>query len=146
LTSDYALTEIVDILTRTMGEMESRVLTRGEFVELSMRQLHYLDAVHRLGHPTLSELAQAMEVSRPSATAAIGKLATAGFVVKVASDEDRRVAHVYLTKKGERIVRLHEEVHQAVADLFIKALNRHELQELVRMMNKVVDHFNPVSA
>jgi len=146
LTSGYALTEIVDILTRTMGEMESRVLAGGEFAELSMRQLHYLDTVHRLGHPTLSELAQEMDISRPSATAAIGKLATAGFVVKVTSDEDRRVAHVHLTPKGERIVRLHEEVHQAVADLFTNALDRDELKALVRMMNKVVAHLNPGSA
>jgi DNA-binding MarR family transcriptional regulator len=143
LASDYALTEIVEILTRTMGEMESRVLKEGEFAELSMRQLHYLDTVHRLDHPTLSELAQAMEISRPSATAAIGKLAAAGFVVKVTSDEDRRVAHVHLTHKGERIVRLHAAVHQAVADLFTGALDPSELQELVRMLNKVVAHLNP---
>jgi DNA-binding MarR family transcriptional regulator len=138
MSSDYSLTEIVEILTRTMGEMESKVLAGREFSALSMRQLHYLDVVHRLGHPTLSEVAREMDVSRPSATAAVAKLAAAGFVIKVTSDEDRRVAHVHLAGKGERIVRLHEEVHQAVADLFISALNRRELQELVRMMNKIV--------
>lgn len=137
---DHSLTEIVEILTRTMGEMESRVLAGREFAELSMRQLHYLDVVHRLGHPTLSEVAQAMGISRPSATAAIAKLATAGFVVKVSSDEDRRMAHVHLAKKGERIVRLHEEVHQAVADLIARALSPGELKTLVRMLNKVVAH------
>ena len=140
---EYSLTEIVDILTRTMGEMESRVLAGGEFAELSMRQLHYLDTVHRLGHPTLSELALSMEISRPSATAAIGKLSSAGFAVKVSSDEDRRVAHVHLTKKGKRIVRLHEAVHQAVADIFTEALGQRELQQLVRMLNKVIAHLNP---
>ena len=145
MASGYTLTEIVNILTRTMGEMESRVLKEGDFAALSMRQLHYLDTVHRLGHPTLSELALSMEISRPSATAAIGKLASAGFVVKVTSDEDRRVAHVHLTKKGERIVRLHEAVHQAVADLFTDALDQSELQDLVRMLNKVIAHLNPES-
>jgi DNA-binding MarR family transcriptional regulator len=146
VTADYSLTEIVDILTRTMGEIESRALAGGEFAALSMRQLHYLDVVHRLGHPTLSELAGAMGISRPSATAAVAKLAAAGFVVKVTSDEDRRVAHVHLAQKGERIVRLHDAVHQAVADLFTSALTRRELQELVRMMNKVVAHLGPKTA
>ena len=135
---DYTLTEIVDILTRTMGEMESRVLSGSEFAELSMRQLHYLDLVDRLGHPTLSELAGALGVSRPSVTAAVAKLAEAGFVAKVASDEDRRVSHVHLAKRGHRIVRLHDEVHQAVADLFTNALTKRELHELVRMLNKVI--------
>ena len=135
---DYTLTEIVDILTRTMGEMESRVLSGSEFAELSMRQLHYLDLVDRLGHPTLSELAGALGVSRPSVTAAVAKLAEAGFVAKVASDEDRRVSHVHLAKKGHRIVKLHAAVHQSVADLFTDALTKQELRELVRMLNKVI--------
>jgi DNA-binding MarR family transcriptional regulator len=135
---DYTLTEIVDILTRTMGEMESRVLSGSEFAALSMRQLHYLDAISRLGHPTLSELARELDVSRPSVTAAVAKLADAGLVAKVASDEDRRVSHVHLAKKGHRIVAMHDAVHQSVADLFTSALNKRELHELVRMLNKVI--------
>jgi len=138
---DYTLTEIVDILTRTMGEMEARVLSGSEFAELSMRQLHYLDVVDRLGHPTLSELAGELGVSRPSVTAAVAKLAEAGFVAKVASDEDRRVSHVHLAKRGQRIVKLHAAVHQAVADLFTNALTKPELGELVRMLNKVISRF-----
>ena len=138
MATTYTLTDIVEILTRTMGEMESRVLSGSEFAELSMRQLHYLDVVNRLGHPTLSELAQELGVSRPSVTAAVAKLANAGFLVKVASDEDRRVAHVHLAKKGRHIVMLHDKVHQSVADLFTNALNKRELHELVRMLNKVI--------
>ena len=138
MAADYTLTEIVDILTRTMGEMESRVLSGSEFAALSMRQLHYLDMINRLGHPTLSELAQELGVSRPSVTAAVTKLMEAGFVAKVASDEDRRVSHVHLAKKGHRIVKLHDAVHQSVADLFTNALNKRELRELVRMLNKVI--------
>ena len=134
----YTLTEIVEMLTRTMGEMESRVLSGNDFAELSMRQLHYLDLVDRLGHPTLSELAQELGVSRPSVTAAVAKLVDAGFVVKVASDEDRRVTHVHLAKKGRHVVMLHDKVHQSVADLFTKTLNTRELQELIRMLNKVI--------
>jgi len=138
MAADYTLTEIVDILTRTMGEMESRVLSGSEFAALSMRQLHYLDMINRLGHPTLSELAQELGVSRPSVTAAVTKLMEAGFVAKVASDEDRRVSHVHLAKKGHRIVKLHDAVPQSVADLFTNALNKRELRELVRMLNKVI--------
>lgn len=135
---DHTLTEIVEILTRTMGEMESRVLAGSEFAELSMRQLHYLDVVNRLGHPTLSELARELGVSRPSVTAAVARLTEAGFVAKVASDEDRRVSHVHLAKRGQRMIKLHDAVHQSVADLFTNALTQRELDELIRMLNKVI--------
>jgi DNA-binding MarR family transcriptional regulator len=134
----YTLVEIVDILTRAMGEMESHVLAGSDFADLSMRQLHYLDVISRIGHPTLSELAQEMGVSRPSVTTAVAKLVKAGYLTKVASDEDRRVAHVHLAPKGKRIVKLHDEVHQSVADLFARTLSKRELHALVRMLNKVV--------
>jgi DNA-binding MarR family transcriptional regulator len=136
--ADHTLTEIIDILTRAMGEMETHVLAGSAFTELSMRQLRYLDQVDRMGHPTPSELAQALGVSRPSVTTAVGKLAAAGYVKKVASDEDRRVAHLHLTAKGRRIVSLHDAVHQAMAELFTRVLDRSELDALVRMLNKVV--------
>lgn len=135
---DHELTEIIEILTRAMGEMESHALAGSDFAELSMRQLHYLDLVSRLEHPTPSELARELGVSRPSVTAAVAKLVEGGYVAKVPSDEDRRVAHVHLTAKGQRIVRLHDEVHQAVAALFARALSRKELAMLVSLLNKVI--------
>jgi DNA-binding MarR family transcriptional regulator len=146
MAAEYTLTEIVDILTRAMGEMESHALAGSEFAALSMRQLHYLDMIHRLGHPTLSELAQELGVSRPSVTAAVAKLVAAGYLKKVTSDEDRRVAHVHLAPKGRRIVRLHDAVHQSVADLFTRALNRSELNEMIRMLNKVIAHLNATAS
>lgn len=138
MTANHTLTEAIAILTRVMGEMESKVVAGSPFAELSMRQLQYLDLVDRLGHPTPSELARELDISRPSVTAALGKLAAAGYVVKIASDEDRRVAHVHLTDKGRRIVRLHDAVHQAMAERFSDALSRTELDTLVRMLNKVI--------
>lgn len=146
MAAEYSLTEIVDILTRAMGEMESHALSGSEFAALSMRQLHYLDLVHRLGHPTLSELARELGISRPSVTTAVAKLVAAGYLKKVTSDEDRRMAHVHLAPKGRRMVRLHGEVHQSMARLFTDALSRSELNEMTRMLNKVIDHLDSAVA
>ena len=140
MTSDLSLTEIIDMLTRAMGEMEARVLAGSEFASLSMRQLHYLDQVDRMGHPTLSELARELGVSRPSVTAAVGKLVDGGYLKKVASDEDRRVAHVHLAAKGRRIVKLHEGVHASLAQMFTDALDEREMKSLIQMLNKVIGH------
>lgn len=137
MTAKSELIEIIDVLTRRMGEMESQVLAHSEFAELSMRQLGYIEAVARLGHPTFSELAQELGVSRPSVTAAVNKLTRQGLVAKVASDEDRRVAHLHLTPQGERVSGLHADVHRALAALICRALKRKELKELVRLLQKV---------
>jgi DNA-binding MarR family transcriptional regulator len=111
-----------------------------------MRQLHYLDQVDRLGQPTFSELARELGVSRPSVTAAVAKLVAAGYLKKVASDEDRRVAHIHLAAKGKRIVKLHEQVHAALARMFTDALDEREMRVLIRMLNKVIAHSQAIDA
>jgi DNA-binding MarR family transcriptional regulator len=133
------LTALIEILTRRLGEMEARALSRGAFAQLSMRQLQYVDVIARLGHPTLSELARALAVSKPSVTAAVARLEATGFLARVPSDEDRRVAHVHLTRKGRRVNRLHDDTHRALAGLFCDALDETELHALVQLLDKVVD-------
>jgi DNA-binding MarR family transcriptional regulator len=139
MTDRKRLTAIIEVLTRRIGEIEARVLSGGAFAQLSMRQLQYVDVIARLGHPTLSELARELAVSRPSVTAAVARLETSGLVARVPSDEDRRVAHVHLTRKGRRVNRLHDDTHRALAGLFCDALDRTELHTLVLLLDKVVD-------
>ena len=82
---EYTLPEIIEILARTFGEMESRFLMKGLFAELSMRQLHYVELIHELENPTLSELAYRLDVSKPTVTTTINRLVASGFIEKRAS-------------------------------------------------------------
>ena len=133
-----AFDQLIAILTRSFAELESQALNEGELAELSMKQLIYLDTIASLDHPTFSDLAKRMEVSKPSVTAIIGKLMLKGYVEKVQSAEDRRAFHLLLTDKGKTLSQMHENIHRRIAEHFTHALDQQELHQFARLLNKAL--------
>ena len=130
--------QLIAILTRAFAELESQELNEGELAELSMKQLVYLDTIASLDHPTFSDLAKRMQVSKPSVTAIVGKLMQKGYVEKVQSAEDRRAFHLLLTDKGKTLSQMHENIHRRIAEHFTHALDQQELHQFARLLNKAL--------
>jgi DNA-binding MarR family transcriptional regulator len=136
----YTLAEIIERLSKSMQDHEALVTAKSEFANLSVTQIHYLDAIRHLDKPAISELAEHQQVTKPTATVTLEKLERAGYITKVPSLDDHRVSHVNLTEKGLRIADLHDEIHQGYADFFIEALDSDEIDTIVLLLNKVVSH------
>jgi len=103
-----------------------------------VRQLEYIDVINKLDNPNLGEIARALKLSKPSVTAIVEKLAGKGYIQKFQSDEDRRSFHVHLSAKGRKLVELHNETHNRIANLFKSSLDSKDLKALVALLNKVV--------
>lgn len=137
----YTLAEIIERLSKSMQDHEDQITKESVFANLSVTQIHYLDAIRHLqAPPTISELAEIMKVTKPTATNALDRLEHDDYVHKVPSSEDRRVWYVHLTTKGLKISELHDQIHQGYAKLFEKALNKNELEQIVHLLNKVMVH------
>lgn len=137
----YTLAEIIERLSQSMQDHEDAVTRKSVFAKLSLTQIHYLDAIRHLdAPPTISELAEYLKVTKPTATNALERLEQEGYLRKVPSSEDRRVWHVHLTTKGLKISGLHDQIHQGYAELFDKALTKNEMNQIVALLNKVVAH------
>ena len=134
----YTLVELITIITRLIGDGEMRFIREYESAGITARNIEYIDAIHRLGNPNLSEIARALNLSKPSVTAIVDKLIDKGYIRKFQSDEDRRSFHVHLSEKGEELVRMHQEAHNTIADLFRNTLDDRDLKALIRILNKVV--------
>jgi DNA-binding MarR family transcriptional regulator len=137
----YTLAEIIERLSKSMQDHEDAVTRESVFSNLSVTQIHYLDAIRHLdAPPTISELAQYLRVSKPTVTTALDRLEHDGYIRKVPSAEDRRVWYVHLTTKGLKISDLHDEIHQGYSRNFETALDDKELAKLVALLNKVMTH------
>jgi DNA-binding MarR family transcriptional regulator len=130
--------QLISILTRSFAELESQALNESELAELSMKQLVYLDTIARLDHPTFSDLAKSLGVSKPSVTAIVRKLLQKGYVEKVQSAEDRRAFYVLLTEKGKDLSLLHDNIHRRIAKHFSQALDENELNQFARLLSKAL--------
>ena len=134
----YTLVELIEILTKLIGDWELQFIQQYTEEGFTVRQLEYIDVIDKLGNPNLGEIARALKLSKPSVTAIVEKLVVKGYIQKFQSDEDRRSFHVHLSAKGRKLVEMHNETHKRIAELFQISLEGKDLKTLVALLNKVV--------
>jgi DNA-binding MarR family transcriptional regulator len=134
----YSLDEIIAIMTRTFSELEAKALHESDLGDLSMRQIVYLDKIAEMDKPTFSDVAKALNITKPSVTAIVSKLIQKGFLRKEQSSEDKRSYFVLLTEQGKRIIAIHQNLHKQIAHHFASALNESELHQLAKLMFKAL--------
>jgi DNA-binding MarR family transcriptional regulator len=133
-----SLERSVELLTRFIAELESNAFQQEGFSELSLRQVLYVETIARLEHPSYSELADVLGITRPSVTTLVGKLIRKGFVQRVQDGEDRRSFHIVLTEKGQQFSRMHRKTHRQVVQSLIGHLDQKEIEQLAGLLSKIV--------
>lgn len=136
--ADLNLVELIDVITRYIGELEVEFIHVVEKAGVTVRQMQYIDAISRLKHPSLGEIAQELGLSKPSITSIVDKLESQGYLERVKSDEDRRSAHVHLTARALELVKMHEDVHRNIAGFFEKNLEDRDIKTLTAILNRSV--------
>ena len=133
------LEKVIETASAIMAEMEERAFEDERFSELSMRQMLYLNTIIRMGHPTFSDLARELNVSKPSVTANVGTLIRKGYVAKIQDHEDLRSYHIVTTQKALDFNELHQNVHKNLAHHLAAQLNPNEVEQLAALLAKAFD-------
>ena len=107
-----------------------------------MHQLYCIELIKNLQNPSLTELAEKMNIAKASISVMIERLEKNKFLYKISSDNDRRSAHVHLTEKGEKAASLHTELHKRIADLLTEGMTESEKEILIVLLNKSVKSLN----
>ncbi|MBN2501602.1 MAG: MarR family transcriptional regulator [Anaerolineales bacterium] len=132
-----SLADIIATISRTLAQMEAKAIEESDFADLSMKQIYYLETIARLESPTFTDLAETLDVTKPSITAIVNLLQRKGYVKRQQSQTDRRAYHIVLTEEGKRIGHLHQDLHAKMAAVFTSRLTHSELQTLNAMLYKV---------
>lgn len=107
----HELNELLVSTYREITRIEELALRGMSKNTLSIAELHMLDAVGRDGC-TVTDIAQSMGISMPSATIAIKKLEKKGYVTKERDPEDARKVCIRLTLEGRRAEAAHHWFHR----------------------------------
>ena len=130
---------IIEQLSGMMGQMEESAKEQYNYAGLTLTQMHYLEVISHLDNPNMTELASALRLSKPTVTVAVEKLIERDYLFKVQSDADRRSQHIHLTEKGKLINEMHDYGHRRIVESFQRNLTKEELDELVRLLGKIVE-------
>jgi DNA-binding MarR family transcriptional regulator len=127
----------VEMISQLMGELESKAFEMEGFSDITMNQMLYLETISRLERPTFGDIADHLEVTRPSVSTIVKKLINLDYVYKEQSETDGRVFYLHLTEKGLRFNELHSEVHQILAQRITQRLNQEEIKDLAVLLAKI---------
>ncbi|MEW9096805.1 MAG: MarR family transcriptional regulator [Clostridiaceae bacterium] len=125
-----------DILT-----IEQNALQSGEFKDLSVTEMHTIEAVSLYNKRTMSEIAMDLKITVGTLTTAINNLVKKGYVERSRSEEDRRIVYVSLTKRGKLAYRIHEKFHSDMIKETILGLSEEEEKVLISSLEKLNEFF-----
>ncbi|WP_020529549.1 MarR family winged helix-turn-helix transcriptional regulator [Flexithrix dorotheae] len=132
------LFEVIDFISKSTKENKESVLSEDEFSKLTINQYYYLDLIDRLGKPTFTELAEALQITKPSVSAIVNKLVDKGYIIKVQSEDDQRSYNLHVTDKGKTIIEAENKIYRAFALHIRTTLNEEELTSFSNILEKIL--------
>lgn len=121
--------------------IEEKALRSTEFTDLSITEIHTIDAIGTEGNRTMGEIAHDLRITVGTLTTAINRLIKKGYVERKRIEEDRRVVVVYLTESGKKVFDEHTLFHKEMIDEVAKNFEDYELKVLTKALSKVSEFF-----
>lgn len=135
------LIEFVNTLDSTFKKLQTKVGSTSGVSQLTISQFQYIDAIHELEQPTITEIAEKLSIAKASVSTGINKLIEKGFVTKTRSDRDKRIYHVTLTEKGNSLINAKYQALKEYGDFINTALSEEEAKQFKAILNKLVRLF-----
>ena len=132
--NDYLVSVFNDILT-----IEESELKKSQFNDLSITEMHTIEAIGMYKKKTSSEVAKELSITVGTLTVAINNLVKKGSVERLRSEDDRRVVKLGLTKKGKLLFRVHQHFHREMVKNILKGMEQEEEQALLRALKNLHD-------
>ena len=140
-TTEYVLNKLLVQLFNDILQIEKNAMNNTEFKDLSITEIHTIEAIGKEGNRTMGEIANDLRITVGTLTTAINRLIKKGYVERKRIEEDRRVVVVYLTESGKKDFDEHTLFHKEMIDEVAKNFEDYELKVLTKALSKVSEFF-----
>nr|WP_186805068.1 MarR family winged helix-turn-helix transcriptional regulator [Alkalibacterium kapii] len=111
--------------------IEERTLQMSQFKDVSIKEMHTIDAIGMYQEHTTSEVAKKLGITVGTLTVSVNNLVRKGYVKRVRSEIDRRVVQLALTKRGRLLYRVHDKFHRDMVKETINEMDEKESEVLM---------------
>lgn len=149
MTVDETLNRLLVRLFKELTDIEGNVLTKDEFQDITMNDMHIIEAIGVEEPKKMSQIAKLMSITTGTLTKAMDALDRKGYVSRARDTVDKRVVKVSLTGKGKSAFYHHESFHLQMIEHIKDGLSDTELKVLCKSLVNMMDYFqkiyNPVN-
>ena len=128
---------LVDLFNDILN-IEERALITEEFKDISVTDMHIIEAIGIEEPRTMSTISKSLGVTMGTLTVGIKK----GYVIRKRGEKDRRIVYASLTDKGIAAYRHHENFHKDMIENITKDLTKEEAEVLTKTFIRLEDFFH----
>jgi DNA-binding MarR family transcriptional regulator len=139
--SFHVINELLVNIFNDILQIEQSALQQGEFRDLSVTEIHTIEAIGMYEPRTMSEVAADLKITVGTLTTAVNRLISKGYVERKRIEKDRRVVLIQLTKRGKLAYRIHEKFHRDMVKATIEGLSPPEEKVLIYSLEKLNNFF-----
>jgi len=132
-------TLLVEVFNHILTIEEDMLKKAG--VELSMTEVHVLEAVRNAKEPTMSVVSRKLRVTMGTLTTSVNTLVNKGFIERERGEKDRRKVFLKLTDEALKVLKIHDKFHDEMIDSVFKDLKLEEDEVLIRSLQNIKDYF-----
>ncbi|MDF2951438.1 MAG: transcriptional regulator, MarR family [Anaerocolumna sp.] len=113
--------------------LEETSLAKGEFSNLSISELHVIEAVFEGitdGYNTMTEIANRLKITASTLTTSVKTLEKKGYLERSKLSTDKRKVIVIPTSLAEKAYESHRQFHKDLVQVILKELSPDELATL----------------
>ena len=137
---DESIAKVNKLIVEVFNDIlmiEESALRSGKFTDVSVTEVHTIEAIGMYTKHTTSEVAKKLKVTVGTLTVAVNNLVKKDYVKRIRSEDDRRVVKLGLTSKGRLLYRMHEKFHADLVRASITGLSKDEEKVLVHALSNL---------
>lgn len=136
----YHLGELLEKIFHHSSSLEQRYIAQSEFKDISVNDMHILEAIGIDETRNMSSVAKKIRVTVGTLTIAMNNLVKKGYVERRRGEKDRRIVLVMLTEKGRAAVTYHKLFMHQIGTVFKNRLSLEQCKELNGILESLEDH------
>lgn len=143
--TNYGANLINTYLVRLFNQIlaiEEKSLTDKGLTNLSMTEVHTIEAIGLYEPCTMTEVARYLRITLGTLTTSVNRLVKKGYVTRYRDREDRRKVLVELTEAGKRADAIHAKFHERMVEQMTKDLRLQDNVVLMRSLRKLKHFFD----
>ena len=130
---------LVEIFNHILAIEEEALKKTG--INLSMNEIHTLEAIQNSEDPTMSNIARKMRITTGTLTTNINRLVGKKYVTRHIDPLDRRKVYLKLTDSSIEVLKDHDNFHNEMIESIFKDLPIEEDEVLLKSLNSIANYF-----
>jgi len=136
------LNQVLKDLFYKILRLQEKSVSQSSNSTITRTEMHILEVVQDEQDVTLTRLADALGITKATASVSVSRLTEKGYLYKDASEQDKRKSLLKLTEAGEESCWKHRQFHDMMIESLLRDFKIEDYPYVLKSLQALLDFFN----